>query len=306
MQQPGDQLLARAALAPHDDADLARRHAPHALDHLPHHLGVGDDLRPIEPVHQVVLESSVLLLQPLAMCFEALDLPHALEGDAGQRGHRAEKAPVIAGEAAGPAAPRLLVAHRHVTQIDLSPGQRHGQQLAVLPPGQFTVAPDQRLPAGDQLTPHRPRQQLLPRGRIARPADTGGGARLAQGVSRDRHRRCRVEGGAHPLQQLVHQLLLGPVGVQGHGQVVQRLELQDAQLLGQLEAAVRHRPAILPRHSVAVEPARRHGDRDRVCPARLSQPGRYLPAVRRWCRPPVSRMRSSAVWPPYLATILSS
>ena len=141
---------------------------------------------------------------------------------------------------------RLLVEDRDVAQIDAAVGERGRQQLAVGAAGELAGRAGEEAPLGQQLAPDRGRQERGAGRRRLGPADGGHAARPAVGVAGDRHRRRRVEDGADPLEELVDQLLLGALPLERERQVVERLELEDAPLLGKVGFGARHAPSLLP------------------------------------------------------------
>ena len=97
----------------------------------------------------------VLLLQPLALRLEALDLPRAVERHAGERRHRVEEAPVVGAELGARAAALLLVEQRQVAEEDAAVGERHRHQLAVARPASSPSRRRERRALRQQLAPER-------------------------------------------------------------------------------------------------------------------------------------------------------
>ena len=84
MKELGHQLLARAALAAHQDVDASRRHPLDDVQHPPHAGGVGDDAPSADFLGKAALEGLVLLFEALALGLQALHLAGRVESCAGQ------------------------------------------------------------------------------------------------------------------------------------------------------------------------------------------------------------------------------
>ena len=186
MQQAGDQLLAGAALAPHQHVDAARRDALDHLEHPPYRRGLSDDALSGDLVNQALLEQLVLLLQTLAAVAQGLEPPQPVERHSGDRGHRLQEPTVLLRERVRATA-QLLVDHREVAQHVAPIADRHARssRSRVRRAGRRAAPAERRSRAA-----RRPRSRRAARGAAAgaRPPDGRGCPRLAARLARDHHR----------------------------------------------------------------------------------------------------------------------
>ncbi len=246
MEELRHQLLAGAALPPDENVDAPRGHPLDHVEHLAHGRGGGDDPLAGDLVRQPAFQSLVLLRQPLALGLQPLDLPGAVQRHPGEGGDRVEETPVVGGEGGVGVAPHLLVEDRHIAEVDPAVGEGSGEELAIGPAGELALGPGEEAPLGQQLAPEGGGEEGSAGRRRFEPPHRRHPARPAIGIAGDRHRRRRIEHGADPLQKLVDQLLLGPLPVEGEGEIVERLELEDPPLFGDVRPRVRHGPSVPP------------------------------------------------------------
>src|SRR6185295_15002032 len=92
VQRPGDQLLAGAGLAEHEDGSVRARHLGHDLEDLDHSRIAGDNAREVVLREEVALQAAVAPPQAFA-------LAGPQQEEAGDLGERGEESPALLAEA---------------------------------------------------------------------------------------------------------------------------------------------------------------------------------------------------------------
>ena len=229
MEEPGDELLAGAALAPHQDADPRRGGPEDELLDAPHPRRLPDE--------EVVdagrpLQRAVLLAEAVDVGLERAELPERVEGRRRERGDRLEEAPVPlveggAGPPAGFPVERDDDAEDPVPHDERRPGDgsRRGPQDRLVRPRERAARPaeveDERVGRRGEGTRE---------GGEADGGDDGGAAVLLED---DPEAPLGVQQRDGPRHDLVDERLLLAQDVERPGDVVEGLEAKD--LLAKVE-----------------------------------------------------------------------